>query len=183
MEASFSCVCIFMLNLYNQDCTASELPSSTRQNDLISAEILNHCLFIEKCQMTGAARGKWEDAGCYQFWLRRHNKSISSKKRTVLLVKCHYPASSNMFSPDGSEEKISVLAHNRFPLWVKVTFYQKHVLKMSFAFLLISQIQPWAYAPYLILTAALNQCLLFYFIPCVIADMVSIFLALHQGNM
>lgn len=43
------------------------LPSSTRQNDFISAEILNHYLFIQKCQMTEAARGKWEYAGCYQF--------------------------------------------------------------------------------------------------------------------
>lgn len=84
-----------------------------------------------------------------------HNKSVSSKKKIVQLVKWHYPASSNMFALDGSRNKMSVLKHNIFPLWVKETQCQKRMLKMSFAFLLISQIQHQAYAPYLILAAAL----------------------------
>lgn len=112
--------------------------------------------------MTEAARGEWEYAGCYQLWLRRHNKSISSKKKIVPVVKQHYPASSNMLSPDESGRKTSVLLHSVSPLWVEVALYQK--LKMSFTLLLIGQIQHWAYAPYLILIAALNQYVLFYFI-------------------
>jgi len=88
-----------------------------------------------------------------------------------------------MFLPDGSEKKTPVSVHNLFPLGVKVTLHQKYMLKMSFAFLLISQIQHWAYAPYLILIAALNQCMLFYFMLCVVSDVVSIFFALHQGSM
>lgn len=179
--ASFRCIFSCWIGIIKLAQPQSS-PSSTRQNDFISAEILNHYLFIQKCQMTEAARGKWEYAACYQFWLRRHNKSVSSKKKIVPSVKQYYPASSNMSSPDGSGKKIPVLVHSVFPLGVKVALYQKHMLKMSSAFLLISQIRRWAYAPYLILITALNQCMLFYFILCVISDMVSIFFALHQGS-